>query len=227
MKIYIGIPSNGHILPPTVSSLLRLHNALTHRGHEIATDLSTTSVLPKMRNEMAGKALDSGAEVLLFIDSDVSFDPPPMVHLVESDKDVSVCAYRRKEDAESYTCQIESGLDGRPRVEDGWVELSAAGTGMMAIKTTVIKDMYFAYPELEYISDNDEKRVALFDFMVYDGRYRGEDYTFCRRWREIGGQIWLWPDVTTTHNGNFGYTGNIADFLIGEKNAQRSQAVAL
>jgi len=189
---------------------------LTHGGHSVAVDLSTSSVLPKIRNEMVGKAVDSGADVILFIDSDVAFDPKSVAHLVTSDRDVSFIAYRRKETAESYTCKIESGEDGKPLVEDGWIKLSAAGTGLLAIKTSVIKNMYLAYPDLKYTSDEGDERFSLFDFLVYDGMYKGEDYTFCRRWRDIGGKIWMWPDVNTAHVGAFEYRGNVADFLMAK-----------
>ena len=34
-----------------------------------------------------------------------------------------------------------------------------------------------------------------------DNRYLSEDYTFCRRWQKIGGEIWLDPNTKLNHIG--------------------------
>jgi hypothetical protein len=41
-----------------------------------------------------------------------------------------------------------------------------------------------------------------------DRRYLSEDYTFCRRWQEIGGDIWLDPSISLNHYGSFCFQGN-------------------
>jgi hypothetical protein len=41
-----------------------------------------------------------------------------------------------------------------------------------------------------------------------DRRYLSEDYTFCRRWQEIGGDIWLDPTISLNHYGHFCFQGN-------------------
>jgi hypothetical protein len=38
--------------------------------------------------------------------------------------------------------------------------------------------------------------------------YLSEDYTFCRRWQEIGGDIWLDPSISLNHYGHFCFQGN-------------------
>ena len=55
-----------------------------------------------------------------------------------------------------------------------------------------------------------DKFYALFDTMIdpVDRRYLSEDYTFCRRWQEIGGDIWLDPSISLNHYGHFCFQGN-------------------
>ena len=50
----------------------------------------------------------------------------------------------------------------------------------------------------------------MFDTMIdpVDRRYLSEDYTFCRRWQEIGGDIWLDPSISLNHYGHFCFQGN-------------------
>lgn len=102
-------------------------------------------------------------------------------------------------------------------VENGLVKLHDAGTGFMMIKRQAILKLLKAYPDLKYNNDvninnnqiNDHF-YALFDTMIdpIDRRYLSEDYTFCRRWQEIGGDIWLDPSISLNHYGHFCFQGN-------------------
>lgn len=102
-------------------------------------------------------------------------------------------------------------------VENGLIKLHDAGTGFMMISREAILKMIKAYPELKYNNDvninNAELKdhfYALFDTMIdpVDRRYLSEDYTFCRRWQELGGDIWLDPSISLNHYGHFCFQGN-------------------
>lgn len=102
-------------------------------------------------------------------------------------------------------------------VENGIIKLHDAGTGFMMIKREAILKMIKAYPELKYNndvqingSDLTDKFYALFDTMIdpIDRRYLSEDYTFCRRWQDMGGDIWLDPSISLNHYGHFCFQGN-------------------
>lgn len=101
-------------------------------------------------------------------------------------------------------------------VNDGLIALKDAGTGFMMIKRACIEKMMKQHPELQYNNDlNVDKSIdkysyALFDTMIDEGskRYLSEDYTFCRRWQKMGGQVWLDPFINLTHYGFTGFPGN-------------------
>ena len=109
-------------------------------------------------------------------------------------------------------------------VQDGLIKLHDAGTGFMMIKREVILKMIQNYPELKYNNDvainnqvDGNNFYALFDTMIdpVDKRYLSEDYTFCRRWQSMGGDIFLDPSISLNHYGHFGFNGNpraIIDF---------------
>jgi hypothetical protein len=46
-----------------------------------------------------------------------------------------------------------------------------------------------------------------------DKRYLSEDYTFSRRWQDIGGEIWLDPSISLNHYGSFNFQGNPAQII--------------
>lgn len=45
---------------------------------------------------------------------------------------------------------------------------------------------------------------------VPNAQFWGEDYWFCMRWKEQGGEIWVDPDITFTHTGSKQYSGRLA-----------------
>ena len=44
-------------------------------------------------------------------------------------------------------------------------------------------------------------------------QFWGEDFFFAERWREMGGQIWVDPNITFTHRGSKGWVGNFMDAI--------------
>lgn len=101
-------------------------------------------------------------------------------------------------------------------VMDGLVSLKDAGTGFMLIKRSVFESMMKAYPELQYNNDiNVDKDLDKFTYAFFDTiieqsskRYLSEDYTFCRRWQELGGKVWLDPNISLNHYGTIPFQGN-------------------
>lgn len=101
-------------------------------------------------------------------------------------------------------------------VQDGLVSLKDAGTGFMLIKRSVFEAMAKAYPELQYNNDInvdkelDKHTYAFFDTIIEESskRYLSEDYTFCRRWQNLGGQVWLDPNISLNHYGTIPFNGN-------------------
>ena len=110
-------------------------------------------------------------------------------------------------------------------VDRGVVKLHDAGTGFMMIKRNAILKLIKAYPELKYNNDVQLNQdlsdhfYALFDTMIdpVDRRYLSEDYTFCRRWQDIGGDIWLDPSISLNHYGSFCFSGNPAQIIQFQK----------
>jgi hypothetical protein len=101
-------------------------------------------------------------------------------------------------------------------IENGLIRLHDGATGFMMIKREVIDKMIVHYPELKYNNDlNTPPELnphfyAFFDTMIdpKDKRYLSEDYTFSRRWQDMGGEIWLDPSISLNHYGSFNFQGN-------------------
>jgi hypothetical protein len=112
---------------------------------------------------------------------------------------------------------------GEPGFEerDGFVTARYAGTGFMLIKRAVIERMVAAYPETRYRTmqtypappagaDAGAPYHNLFDCMIdpETRTYLSEDYTFCHRFRAIGGTVWLDTRSRLRHVGSMEFEGS-------------------
>jgi len=109
------------------------------------------------------------------------------------------------------------------QIVDNLVKLKDAGTGFMCIKKEVIQQMFDKHPELKYVNDInvDQKfepfMYALFDTMIdpESRRYLSEDYTFCRLWQNMGGEVYMDPRTALNHVGHYTFRGNIRKLFQG------------
>ncbi|HTI67751.1 MAG TPA: hypothetical protein VL460_09440, partial [Caulobacteraceae bacterium] len=90
-------------------------------------------------------------------------------------------------------------------------------TGFMLIRREVLEKMAAAHPELLCIITDmnapPKRTVMFFESMIEpDNReHLSEDYAFCRRWRDIGGEIWADFQTRMTHVGHAAYSGSLMD----------------
>lgn len=169
------------------------------------------------RATMLRKAMLWGAEIFLFLDDDVSFEPDALVKLIETDGDVVSGTYRFKCDEEAYMGSHLQCEDGRTAIrQDGCIEMLNIPAGFLKVTIGAIHKFMEAFPELTIWRDNDGfKSADLFNHGAYNGTWFGEDYAFSRRWREIGGQIWLIPNLNLTHHGkDKDFPGNYHDYMM-------------
>ena len=102
-------------------------------------------------------------------------------------------------------------------VVDNLVKLKDAGTGFMCIQKDVIRQMFEKHQDLKYVNDiNVDKKFEKYMYSLFDciidpesRRYLSEDYTFCRRWQEMGGDVYLDPRTALNHVGHYTFRGNI------------------
>jgi hypothetical protein len=110
-------------------------------------------------------------------------------------------------------------------VQNGMVKVKDIGTGFMMIKRSVIDIMMYRYEDLKYRNNvagyhNDncvDYFYTLFDTQIDPKSkvYLSEDYLFCKRWLECGGDCWLDLSINLNHTGSFEYLGAVS-LSIGE-----------
>jgi hypothetical protein len=199
--------------------------------------LGGDSLITRSRNKLVSTFLDMPqATHLMFIDADIAFQAEDVHRMLTFDHDVVAGMYpvknydwarvQKKMTPEMGLEELsESGLHfvGLPCKEkdretrSGFVTGIYAGTGFMLLRRSCLERMILAYPQTKYDvahvypipKERSQNQFALFDCMIEPGTniYLSEDFTFCRRWRDIGGKIWLDPRGRLSHFGSFRFQG--------------------
>jgi glycosyltransferase involved in cell wall biosynthesis len=164
----------------------------------------TNPYISAARASMLGKALAWGADVIVFIDDDVSWQPEDLIKLLDAKGDVVGGNYRYKTDDElRFMGKPFLGDRGHPlfRESDDAVLMLALPAGFLKITRAGVMRFLKAYPDLRMNTEKPEDvNVDLFNHGVKNGTWFGEDFAFCRNWLEIGGDILCVPDLDLVHN---------------------------
>lgn len=160
-----------------------------------------------------------GATDMFFLDADVACDAKEMVKLVEHPVDFVFGVYAERHLNKTYTAlALDSGLKRDP--DTGLVEMQGGTAGFMRLRRVVLETM------MQHLDPNDCYRVATQDVkipMLFKSthtykRTSSEDIGFGRRWRELGGRVWMDPDLNLEHTGRASFCSNfLKDYLLPNK----------
>ena len=112
---------------------------------------------------------------------------------------------------------LKRGADGEFVARGDFLQAERTGTGILLLRREVIERLHAAYPQLA--SADPKGHYAQYGirggvFQPFEslqdetGMFLGEDYAFCRRWTETGGEIWSCFNETIIHTGREDYLGD-------------------
>ena len=236
-KLYISTPCYDAMLTMQYTmSLLRLVQFCNQHNIDYMIDfLGNESLITRARNKSLNKFMNTDCSHLLFIDSDIEFQPEAVMDLLLFDKDVSCCVYPKKGfnwNKFMYSIQNEQNSKEHPSsrgldyaynimyndknelIKNGdFIRVNQSSTGFMMIKREIVEKLNKKHIELEIISDelsnNDTKMYGLFCCMIKDKQYLSEDYSFCQRVNDIGGQVWINVKHNLNHIGKYSFNSDI------------------
>ena len=193
------------------------------------------ALITRARASLLSQFLDDpSATHLLFIDADIGFEPDQVVRLIECGADMCAAVYPIKRIDWQRMKNALSGAQPNPaaslqyalEVEDpnaviansGFIKVRYAGTGFLMIRRAALERMCAHYPQLRYKRDHSidaatesDNRFALFECAIADdGTYLSEDFAFCKRWTDMGGEIWADLNSRLHHIGPMTFCGDLA-----------------
>lgn len=159
----------------------------------------------------------------VLIDADVSCERGSIERLVEHPVDLVLGAYRlrNEDDGERYPLRKLPGpiefvnpATGAPH-PNGIAKIAGGPAGMMCVTRECIGKMIEAHEDQWYGAPTvtGKKAWPLFEFDVIEHERISEDMNFCRKWRALGGDVWVDPHLKLHHHGEKTFTGCLADHL--------------
>lgn len=234
-----------------MSSLLQLQDQCHQLGIKMEhCFMMNESLIDRARNGLVHEFLTkSKADYLLFVDADIQFRPEDILAMMSFDKDLICAPYPKKHiswpiiieairigvrDVETIERLVGeyvfTPLEPKTKVEK-IIKVSEAGTGLMLVKRAVFERMKLAFPKNYYESDHSrdiasgkaKSMHAFFRTEIANKRYLSEDYYFCHKWREIGGDVWLFPWAVTSHFGTYPFSGSLGVLIDTLRKIEDSQ----
>ena len=240
--IYLATPCYGGMLHlHFMQSVLALQAACRERGIGLHVALmGGDALITRARSRLAAEFLaHEAATHILFVDADIGFAPENVFRLLDADKPVVAGVYplkfidwekaraAAKADAPDlmaaslgYVVRFIPTPDHSVEVEDGIAKVAYAGTGFLMIRREAMQQVVDAHPELRAKMGDMRDRLSPEAVMVFEtmiepqtGQYLSEDYAFCRRWHDLGGEIWADMEARLTHVGAAAYSGSLVQAM--------------
>jgi hypothetical protein len=207
------VPVATQIEPDCERGLIQLEA----RGYSVRRVFGYAAI-DQARSQMASDALADGFHELMWIDSDIGFDPDSVDRLRSHGLPI-VCGIYPKKGQRALACnllpetsEVVFGRDG------GLLEIGYAATGFLLTRREVYADVARS-SELPLCNQRFGRpiRPYFLPMLVNDGRgagaarnedfwYLGEDYAFCERARRAGHRIFADTTIRLFHIGRHGHS---------------------
>lgn len=207
--VFVGIPViDGKPHYKTVDSLLAEQLYCSQKGIHLLVEWEVgCSLIGDARNKLAKRFLaQPECKAMVFVDADISWPPGSLYTLIKSSKDVIGGTYRPKQD------EVRFHVLGKARKRGGLYVVDGLPGGFIKISRRAFNRLQ---PKAKaYLAADETKTYDFFPTGYYRGVYWGEDYGFCRLWRQCGGEVFLDPSLRLRHHdGSSYYTGNPEEWL--------------
>lgn len=202
-KIFIGtVSSNAMVSAYYLSSIFKSQIFLNKNNIDCYLDIIVNEpILELARNRLLSIFINSDYEDLILIDSDQAWEPEDLVKLVNSDKDFIGAPVMLKTE-NRYNVSFEKHTD------EDIMEVDYVGTGFLKISKKVAKEVFSI--SKKYNSGND---AMAFEVMVVDDQILSEDFSFCKKWKSLGGKVFIDTTINPYHIGSSVFKGNFKDYL--------------
>ena len=223
VHLHIGIPCyGGMVSEPTMTSFLRFTLLAQQAGLNWSLDtMVNESLVTRARNNLMAKMMtNKEATHFMFIDADIRFQPESILQMLAYDKEVIGGLYPKKALPVSYVINLKP----QTKIQGDIFTVDTMGTGFLMFKRNVYEKLIDAHPETKYVDDvglgkqYEPMMYSIFDCKIDErGHYLSEDWLFCRRWQELGGEIWAHSKVLLNHVGHYEYAGDLDKLKIMDR----------
>lgn len=172
-------------------------------GFEInAVFLANESILPMARNELFYLAYTQNYDIMVFIDDDEYWDRECLIDILRRPEDVITVPVVNKGDVKIEFNVVPDKT--RAASSTGLIPALKTGTGFLKLSRAVVEDLWNSNTELQF---RGKGLRMICEYSAMAGDFVGEDITLSQKIRELGYDIWIYPNHTVSHIGNKMYKG--------------------
>lgn len=225
-QLFIATPTSGGIMKSAyVNSLAAMLSSLHAAGVGTRYANLDATHIPEQRDTLVHMALQTDSTHVLFIDSDMMFAADLAAKFLTFGKPLVGAIYtRRKLDlarvesalakGAEFKRALAMGHDFTTRIEtlplqgeDEFRKVQGIGFGFVLVARecfeTMTKRLTMQRYPARYV--NGEVIGYFQEATDKDGQRVSEDYSFCQRWRDCGGDVWGHVFGDIKHVGDFAY----------------------
>ena len=203
-KVFIGTVSSSATLSAYYTTSLFNSQKTLAKNVEFCLDVIINEPLIQLaRNKLLSVFLESDCDQLIFIDSDQAWAPDDLLKLIDSDKDFIGAPVILKT---SNNYNVSFNRVG----SDELMEVDFVGTGFLKISRLVAEQVFNS--SQEYLDGDSTCRMA-FEVKVIDKNILSEDFMFCKKWKDLGGKVFIDTSINPYHIGSVSFQGDFKKYL--------------
>lgn len=225
MKVFLAMPSfTGRPDIETQMSVVHGVSELKASGIDVLfKPFCGNSIIPVVRNAIVTQFLQSDCTDLIMLDDDIAWEDGALKRLLSHPVDLVGGVYPKRQDKLEFPVKR---LRGAPvDMATGLMEVRGLPGGFLRMTRQCLDSMCEHYKHLRYYDRGvpGGVSVALFWNELWPGIDKdspenmpepwGEDFTFCQRWRDMGGKVYLDTLISFRHIGRKAYDGCYASTM--------------
>lgn len=214
-KVMIGTPSyDGKLDAWYVNSLINTIKLSYEKNVDImAVWVSYDALVQRARNDVVAVALETNCDDLIFIDSDIEWDPEWVFKLLDHPEDIVGGTYPKKTDTQELY-PIYNSSQNYQKHENGLIEVDGLATGFIKYSKNALQYLWDNSAEYYEQEKSNNRKKMIFEIGISTNKELvSEDIAACLKAKQGGFKIWLDPTMTCAHNGVKKYVGNFEQFL--------------
>ncbi|MCI5043906.1 MAG: hypothetical protein MRY72_04355 [Aquisalinus sp.] len=212
-KVAICTPIHRYTHADFTASLIKTYRAVKDPDNLAWLNMVGNANLAQARNILVSEAIKRGVDDIVFIDSDIGWEPDAFAALFEAPQDCLIVAGapQRRDQQDIKFCSV---VDDK-RATNGRLISGIAATAFMRIQARVFPMLKYA----ETYQHNDGETRAWFDYVRYYNQEHGisgfinEDFYFSMKSKEEGVENWIDPTIKLRHYNNIALTACMVDHI--------------
>tara|TARA_R110002020_G_scaffold81354_1_gene202182 strand:- start:369 stop:1058 length:690 start_codon:yes stop_codon:yes gene_type:complete len=221
-SLFIAMPCYDSVKLASMLSIVKLIQQLAKSGIQVGIHTMKSPLIHQARNYLSSVFLTTQYQYMLFVDSDVEFEPEAVLRMLVAKKNIVCTPYRVKaQQPEEHTYPVEFKDPKNIIVlAGGLVEIESGPTGLMLIDRKVFEKIIKNHPELKIgnkatpgSDKSHEFYYNFFDFGFENHYLMGEDVSFCKLARRNNFKLYANIESSTGHHGSFAWKGTFGESM--------------